>query len=184
MAVMIAGLVLFIGIHLVPALPGLRRTLAGGWNEARYKATFSVVAGIGLLLIVVGYYLGERGAQIFAGLPAARAAAPWVMTLVFILFAASHMRGHIRRLVRHPMVIGVVLWSGVHLLANGDRRGTILFGTFLAWAVVDLIASLRRGPIAPFEPALRYDLMAAVGGVVVTGVVMLLHPLLFGARPY
>ncbi|MEO5699397.1 MAG: NnrU family protein [Casimicrobiaceae bacterium] len=184
MAIMIAGLVLFIGVHLVPALPGLRRTLAANWSEDRYKKIFSVVAGIGLLLIVVGYYLGERGPQLFAGQPVARAAAPWVMMLVFILFAASHMRGHIRRLMQHPMVIGVLLWSGVHLLANGDRRGTLLFGTFLAWSVVDLIASLRRGPIAPFEPALRYDLMAAVGGVVVAGVVMLLHPYLFGVRPY
>ena len=39
----------------------------------------------------------------------------------FILFAAANMRGHLRRLLQHPMLIGLLIWSSVHLLANGDR---------------------------------------------------------------
>lgn len=184
MGIMIAGLVLFLGIHLVPAATGVRRTLAGRWGEQRYKGLFSAAAGIGLLLIVIGYYVGDRGEQWFAPVAAAHRAAPFIVTLTFILFAASHMRGHIRRIVQHPMIIGVILWSGVHLLANGDRRGTILFGSFLAWSIVDLVSSLVRGPLRPFEAAWRYDAMAIAGGIVVAGIVMMLHPWLFGVRPY
>jgi len=93
------------------------------------------------------------------------------------------MRGHIRRVVQHPMVIGVILWSAVHLLANGDTRGTVVFGSFLAWALIDYVASLARGPIAPFEARGRYDAMAIIGGIVVAGLVMMIHGPLFGVRP-
>ncbi len=184
MTIMIAGLVLFLGVHLVPAVPGLRRSLAARWDERRYKGIFAAISGIGLVAIVVGYHFADRGPQLFAPVALAHAAAPWVVTISFVLFASSHMRGHLRHALKHPMVIGVVLWSGTHLLANGDQRGTILFGSFLAWSVIDLTASLLRGPIQPFAPTLRHDLMAVVGGVVVAGIVMMLHPWLFGVRPY
>ncbi len=184
MTLMIVGLVLFLGTHLVPVSTRLRRTFAGRWGERRYKGIFSVVSGVGLLLIVAGYWTATRGPQVFAPVLAARAAAPWIVTLAFILFAASHMRGHLRRLTRHPMVLGVILWSAVHLLANGDQRGTVLFGSFLAWAIIDFVDSLRRGPITAYEPQLRFDLMAIAGGIIVAGIVMMLHQPLFGVRPY
>jgi uncharacterized membrane protein len=183
MTIMIAGLVLFLGIHLVPTIPGTRRTLAARMGDARYKMIFSVLAGIGLVLIALGYWRAGASDRLFAPVPAARAAAPWVVTLAFILLAASHMRGHIRRTLRHPMVIGVILWSAVHLLANGDRRGSILFGAFLAWAIIDLIASLGRAPIVAYEPKARYDAMAIAGGIIVAGIVMMVHQPLFGVRP-
>ncbi|HZQ59809.1 MAG TPA: NnrU family protein [Casimicrobiaceae bacterium] len=182
MTVMIVGLALFLGVHLLPAIRPLRHSLMDG-NERRYKGIFSLVAAVGLVLIPVGYWLATPGDRLFAPVLAARRAAPWLVTLAFILLAASHMRGHIRRIVQHPMVIGVMLWSGVHLLANGDTRGTILFGSFLAWAVIDYVASLARGRIAPFEPRGRYDAMAIVGGIIVAGIVMMLHGPLFGVRP-
>lgn len=182
MAVMILGLALFLGVHLVPVLRPLRNSLLGG-NERRYKGVFSLVAAVGLVLIPVGYWLAGPGERLFAPVLAARKAAPWLVTIAFILLAASHMRGHIRRIVQHPMVIGVILWSGVHLLANGDTRGTLLFGSFLAWSVVDYAASLARGPVAPFDARGRYDVMAIVGGIVVAGIVMMLHGPLFGVRP-
>jgi len=184
MFLMIAGLVLFLGAHLVPIARGTRRMLVARAGEQRYKGLFSIVSGVGLVLIIAGYWLGDRGPQVFAPVLAARRVAPLVVTITFILFAASHMRGHIRRVLRHPMTIGVVLWSGVHLLANGDLRGTVLFGSFFAWSLLDLAASYARRPIEPYAPAVRFDLMAVLGGVLVAGVVMFLHPYLFGVRPY
>ena len=182
MALMVLGLALFLGTHLVPVFAPLRARLAAT-GEQRYKGMFSIAAGVGLVLIVVGYWSWGANDRLFPPVQAARAAAPWLVTLAFVLLAASHMRGHIRRVVQHPMVIGVVLWSGVHLLANGDRRGTVLFGSFLAWAVIDLVASLRRGSVTAFEPRAKYDVMAIVGGIVVAGIVMAVHQPLFGVRP-
>jgi uncharacterized membrane protein len=45
------------------------------------------------------------------------------------------------------MLLGVLLWSFVHLLANGDLRGTILFGAFFAYGVVE--PRCPRSPAAP-----------------------------------
>ena len=182
MTLLIIGLALFLGMHLLPMAPALRNRLFETWGEPRYKGTFSVVSLAGFALIVAGYYFGERGPQMFAPVAAARVIAPEAMTVAFILFAAANMRGHARRLLRHPMLIGILIWSGVHFLANGDLRGTVLFGAFFAYAVADLVSAVARGAVRTFDPSLRYDVMAVVGGIVVALVVMALHRYLFGVR--
>ncbi len=183
MPLLIAGLVLFLGMHLVPALPALRRASADALGERRYRGMFAAVALAGLLLVVIGYVVASPGPRLFAPYIGAVHAAPLAVTIAFVLLAASHMRGHIRQMLRHPMVIGVALWSGVHLLANGDLRGTVLFGSFLAWSLVDLVSSYARGGAPAYEPNARYDIMAIAGGIVVAVVVMLLHRVLFGVAP-
>jgi uncharacterized membrane protein len=180
MRLLIGGLLLFLGIHLVPAIPALRASAARQWGERRYKGVFSLVAAIGLVMIVVGYMMADPNPRVFAPFPAARAIAPYAMTLSFILFAAANMRGHLRRTVRHPMLLGLGIWATVHLLANGDMRGTVLFGAFLAFAAVDLVSAVQRGAVKTFVPEGKFDAMAVVGGTAVAFVVMLLHRLLFG----
>lgn len=180
MTLLIAGLALFMGLHLVPTVPGARAALAKRWGEQRYKGLFSLGSGVGLILIVAGYASADRGAQLFAPVAAARAAAPYAMTLVFILLASSHAPSHIRAAVRHPMLIGVLVWGIVHLLANGDERGTLLFGAFVAYAVIDLISAVRRGTAAQFAPSLRGDVVSIVGGTAVALLVMTFHRTLFG----
>jgi hypothetical protein len=51
----VTGLILFLGIHLLPTRPGLRFALVHHWGEQRYKGVFSLVALAGLGLIVGGY---------------------------------------------------------------------------------------------------------------------------------
>ena len=78
MTTLIAGLVLFLGIHLLPTVPALRSNLAARWGERRYKGMFALVSFAGLALIIAGYAMAERGAQLFPPQPAAirTAAAP------------------------------------------------------------------------------------------------------------
>jgi uncharacterized membrane protein len=182
MTLLVLGLVLFLGIHLVPVATPLRARLVANSGEQRYKGLFSLVSFAGLALIIAGYYFGERGPQLFAPLPAARAIAPEAMALTFALLAAANMRGHIRRVLKHPMLIGILIWSSVHLLANGDLRGTILFGAFLAYAVIDLISAIARGAVKTFVPIARHDVIAVVAGVLLAIVVMAAHRWLFGVR--
>jgi uncharacterized membrane protein len=54
MATMVIGLVVFLGLHLIPALPGHRNRLASGLGEQRYKGLFSLASFAGLALIVIG----------------------------------------------------------------------------------------------------------------------------------
>ena len=180
MSLLVAGLVLFLGIHLVPALPPARGALAARWGENRYKGIFSLVSALGLVLIVAGYALSDDRTRVFAPVPAARAFAPYAMVVSIILFAAANMRGHLRRSLRHPMLIGLLIWSTVHLFANGDRTGTLLFGAFAVYAIVDLASAIARGAVKSFEPQLKHDVIAVVGGTAVALAVMTFHRLLFG----
>lgn len=183
MAILILGLVVFIGIHVVPAVPPLRAACAARLGENRYKGLFSIVSGVGLVLIVIGYAYAPRGGQLFAPSVGARHAALLVVPLAFILLAAANMRSHIRRAVRHPMLIGLGLWALVHLLANGHAKATILFGAFLAYAALDLGSAMARGAVKRFTPQRKYDFMAVGGGILLALLVMLFHRIVFGVAP-
>ena len=182
MSFLIAGLVLFLGIHLVPMAPGLRERLVVRYGDRPYRAIFSLFAAIGLVLIIAGWHLRPERAQLFAPLAAAQSVAPAAVTIAFILFAAANMKTHIRSIVRHPMLIGLILWSGVHVLANGDVAGTVLFGSFLAYAILDLVSAARRLRPLP-APEWKYDLMALAGGLALALATMHFHPYIFGTPP-
>ena len=51
------------------------------------------------------------------------------------------------------MLLSVMLWAAAHLIATGMLANVVLFGAFLAWAVVDRISfrwrSQRPNPMAP-----------------------------------
>jgi len=177
---LVAGLALFFAPHLLPVVPPLRAAFIARAGDRGYRITFSLVSAIGLLAIVLGYAYADKGTQLFAPVSAARAIAPYAMTLAFILLASSHAPSHLRATVKHPMLIGVLIWSVVHLLANGDLRGTLLFGAFLAFALIDLASVVKRGAVATFVPRRRADLIAIVAGCVVALLVMTFHRVLFG----
>ena len=64
--------------------------------------------------------------------------------LAFICVVAAYIPGNIKRVLKHPMLVGVKLWALAHLLANGDLGSIILFGSLLAWAVYDRISLKHR----------------------------------------
>ena len=111
------------------------------------------------------------------------------MLPVMILLVASQVpAGRIKAAVKHPMLLGVKIWALAHLLVNGDLASVLLFGGFLAWAVVDrisekkrLLAGLTRNPEAG---PLKWDIIAVVGGLVLYVLfVVVLHKLLIGVPP-
>lgn len=179
---LIVGLVMFIGVHLVPYIP-LRATLIARLGPNAYRGAFSLVSGAGIVLLCVGYARAPVE-FIFQPVPWAQAALTWVMPVVLIMFAAANMPTHIRRVLRHPMMIGTFLWAGLHFLANGERAASILFGAFAVFAAVSVvvrIVSPRISETPPPAPAWKFDAMAVVGGLAVNAVIYYLHGLLFGA---
>jgi uncharacterized membrane protein len=181
MYLLVIGLVLFAGIHLLPVSPPLRSAALAGLGAQRYKAVFSIVSFAGLAMIVLGYRMADPATRLFAPVPAAISLAPYAVTAAFVLFAAANMRAHLRRVVQHPMLLGLGIWSFVHLLANGDLRGTVLFGALLAYAVVDWLSAVQRRAVKSFEPTAQHDVIAVAAGVVLAVVVMAFHRPLFGA---
>lgn len=182
MELLVAGLVIFLAIHLVPAMPALRAAVVKSGGENHYKGAFSLLSGTGLVMIVWGYAIAPRGPQWLLPSDLARQAAPLVVTLSLVLLAAANMRTHIRRVLRHPMLIGVGMWSAMHLLANGHARATLLFGAFLAYAAVDLGSAIARGAVRNFEPKALHDAIAMGSGLALALIVMAFHWQIFGAR--
>jgi uncharacterized membrane protein len=81
------------------------------------------------------------------------------------------------------MLVAVKAWAVAHLIANGTLADMLLFGTFLAWAVVDRISLKHRTEGAkPRAPATPFnDAIAVVGGLgVYLAFVFWLHASLIG----
>ena len=183
MTLLIVGLALFVGIHLVPSHSPLRTALTAAIGENGYKILFSVISVAGLVVTVMGYRAAPVS-PIFTPSRTAHDLLPIAMAVAFILLAAAYMPGRIRRVVRHPMMAGVLIWAVMHLLANGDLASNILFGAFALWAVFSILSSERRGKrLGDDRVSLMADLAAIVVGLAGFAVVLYFHEALFGAAP-
>jgi uncharacterized membrane protein len=184
--VMILGLVLFLGVHVLTTQRGLRARLIASMGEGGYKSGYSVVSLLGLALIVWGFadYRATGWIDVWFPPTALKHVAIALMLPAVILVAASYIRGRIYTTLKHPMLAGVKLWAAAHLLANGDLGSIILFGSFLAWAVFDRISLKHRSdPGAPPIPVggVGNDLIAvAVGAVAYLALAFVFHPVVIG----
>lgn len=191
MLVFLAGLGLFLGVHAVAiAVPGWRSAQITRLGEGRWKGLYSLVAGVGLALLIVGYGLARREPVVLYSPPAAlRHLALLVMLPVFPLLFATYLPGRIQRAAKHPMLLAVKLWAAAHLLANGTLVDVLLFGGFLVWAVVDRISVKRRSAgrsdAIPTPGAGRFnDAIAVFAGAAVYVVFLLwAHRWLIGVSP-
>jgi uncharacterized membrane protein len=184
--VMIAGLVLFLGIHTLSTRRDLRAGLIASVGEGGYKIGYALVSLLGLVLIVWGFaeYRATEWIEIWHPPKVLKHIAVALMLPAVILVAAAYIRGRIYVALKHPMLAGVKLWAAAHLLANGDLGAIILFGSFLGWAVFDRISLKRRtDPGAPPIPVggLGNDLIAvAVGIVAYLALAFAFHPVVIG----
>jgi uncharacterized membrane protein len=186
LSVMILGLVLFLGVHLLTTQRGLRVRFVVSMGEGGYKGFYSLVSLAGLGLVVWGFAHYRSAGMIDVWHPpsAFRHITEALMLPAVILVAASYIRGRIYTTLKHPMLAGVKLWAAAHLLANGDLGSIILFGAFLAWAVVDRISLKRRSDAgAPPIPVggVGNDLIAVVVGIVAyLALGFVFHPVVIG----
>lgn len=187
MLVLIAGLVVFFGVHSVRmVMPQWRDARHSAMGEKAYKGAYSLISFVGLALMVWGWMLYRPEAvQVYVPPAWGRHVAMLFVLLAFVLVAASSTpTGYIKAAVRHPMVLGVLLWSAGHLLANGDMAGVILFGVFLAYTILNFFSVAGRDAEAPVSKGARGDVLAIVAGALGYAVfVFWLHELLFGVSP-
>ncbi len=186
LGVMILGLMLFLGTHVLTTQRDLRARLIAMWGETVYKTGYALVAAAGLALIVWGFadYRATGWIDVWFPPTAFKHIAVALMLPAVILVVASYIRGRIFTTLKHPMLAGVKLWAAAHLLANGDLGSIILFGSFLAWAVFDRISLKRRAdPGAPPIPVggPGNDLIAVVVGVIAyLALAFAFHPVVIG----
>jgi len=186
LAVMILGLVLFLGAHTLPAQRKWRRRAIAALGEGGYKIVYALVSLLGIALIVwgFGHYRATGWIDIWNPPKALKHITVALMLPAVILVVAAYIRGHIYTALKHPMLAGVKLWAAAHLLANGDLGSIILFGSFLGWAVFDRISLKRRSDAgAPAIPVGGWgnDLIAvAVGILAYLALAFAFHPVVIG----
>lgn len=185
MSLLLAGIILWFLAHSFPATaPARRAALAAKLGDNQYRGIFSLVILASLLMMVFGWKSAVPSAIYVP--PMGPGAVPSVLVLIgLVLFFASQMNGHIRRVLRHPQMIGTIVWAVAHLLTNGDSRSLTLFGGMAVWALFEILMINRReGPRGEIAAASgKFDVTAVVVGVVVFALVGHFHLKLFGVAP-
>ncbi|WP_201316553.1 NnrU family protein [Dyella sp. EPa41] len=190
MAVLILGLVLFLGAHSV-------RIFANDWRsrqiarlgEKGWKGLYALVSIAGFALIIWGFGLARQQPVLLYVPPMWLRHLNALFTLIaFILVVAAYVpANHFKAKLGHPMLAGVKTWAFGHLLATGMLHDVVLFGAFLLWAVVDFISARRRDRAAGVHyPAggVKGDAIVAVAGLVTWAIFAFwLHGWLIGVKP-
>lgn len=191
MTVLILGLLLFLGAHSVRIVADPWRTAQlARLGEAKWKGLYAVLSLIGFALIVWGYGLARQQPVPLWAPPAGLRHLASLLTLVaFILLAAAYVpRNAIKARLHHPMILGVKTWAFAHLAANGSLADLVLFGAFLAWAIVDFISVRRRDRAAgtQYPPGAAGPTIGVVlGGTAAWALFAFwLHGALIGVRPF
>jgi uncharacterized membrane protein len=190
MKLLLLGLFVFLATHSVRIVADEWRTQTRArLGELTWKAVFSLLSLLGLALIIWGFGLArQEPVQIWSPPLGMRHLASLLTLFSFVLLAAAFIPGNsIKARLHHPMVLAVKVWALAHLLANGNLAHLLLFGSFLAWAILDFTAARRRDRATGTR--YRRGSAGATGITVLAGLtgwivfVFWLHGMLIGIRP-
>ena len=190
MALLILGLVIFLGAHSV-------RIFANDWRsrqlvrigEKRWKGLYALASIVGFVMICWGFGLARHQPVLLYVPPMWLRHLNALFTLLaFILVAAAYVpSNHFKARLGHPMLAGVKTWAFGHLLATGMLHDVVLFGAFLLWAVIDFVSARRRDRLAGVTyPAgtAKGDVITVVAGIVGWALfAFVLHAWLIGVKP-
>ncbi|MBW2462258.1 MAG: NnrU family protein [Deltaproteobacteria bacterium] len=181
----VIGLVVFLGIHSLSIVSrDFRNRLVERLGPGAFKGVYSLISIAGFVLLVWGYGQARQAPVVLFHAPVWIRHLVWLlMAPVFPLLLAMYLPGKIQSKVKHPMLTAVKTWALAHLLANGTLADLLLFGGFLAWAVVDRISVKGRPDTkAPVPRGWGLgDAIAIIAGLGLYAAFFLwLHPLLIG----
>lgn len=190
LAVLILGLVVFLGAHSFVTYRDHRAALIARIGEGPYKCLFSLVSIIGVVLIGWGFarYRATGWIDVWYPPAAMRYVTVALMWPAIVSMVAAYFAGDIKRILKHPMLVGLKLWAFAHLLVNGDLGSIILFGSILAWAVYDRVSLKQRkdvGSIGVTADGRMNDIIAVgVGTILYLALGLVFHPLVIGVPAF
>jgi uncharacterized membrane protein len=190
MAVLVLGLVLFLGVHST-------RIFADGWRSGMiarmgplpWKGLYSVVSIVGFVILVWGFRMARQDTLVLWTSPNWMKHVTAVLMMVsMILFVSAYIpHNSFKARLHHPMMLSVKVWALAHLLAVGVAADVVLFGTMLVWAAFGFRAARQRdranNVVYPPGNAIGTTIAIAVGLVAWSVFAMLLHGPLIGVRP-
>jgi uncharacterized membrane protein len=148
METLVAATLVFLATHFVASTP-LRPLLVNAIGEWPYRGAYSLVALV--TLVWMGWAFANAPREpLWAGI---REIPYLVMPVAFVLIACGYGRNPtmvgadrllksedpargIIRVTRHPIMWGIMLWAASHVLARGDLRSLIFFGSLLGLAAI------------------------------------------------
>lgn len=141
------ALAAFVGSHYLPGATGLRAALIARFGRRAYFTGYGILS-----LVLLGWLVVAAGTAPYVELWPPAAWQRWVpnvaMPVAFVLAACGvgmaqpftlggrgaepGAAAGFAAVTRHPLLLALALWSGAHLVANGDLAHAIVFGGFLA----------------------------------------------------
>ena len=169
---LILGLALWVGAHFFKRVaPDVR---AGMGDRGKLVVTGLLLLSV--VLMVVGYRAADW-VSVYTPLPGMGHLNNTLMLVSLFLFGVGGTKGTLYPKMRHPMLWGVVIWAGAHLLVNGDQASLVLFGGMALWALAEMVLINRAEAwVAPTNGrGIKGDAMYLVGTVLLLGVIALIH---------
>ena len=225
METLVLACIVFLATHFVSSTP-LRTVAVDAIGEKAWLGLYTVVAFATIGWMVWAYMRAPLQPLWAAQFPFLRLAPAILMPFSFLLVAGGLLtrnptavgqakalksdapaRG-VLRITRHPMMWGFMLWALAHILARGELKSTLFFGSFLVLAGLGaaLIDARKAKTLGEdwtrFTAATSYFPFAAIAqgrnklvlseirpqiwaiAVVLYAALFWLHPMFFGARPY
>lgn len=154
----IVSLLVFLGLHSIPAIPAIRQRLVARLGRVPYLALYSLVSLAALAWV---FHAALQLDYVELWPPSAWQA--WFSLILspvalFLLIAglisanpvsisfrrADTGPGAVVSISRHPVLWGSLLWALGHVLSNGDLRSLLLFGAFALFSLFGMLMAERR----------------------------------------
>ena len=185
MSWLVLGVVLWIAAHLPKsAAPAAHARWVSTLGEDRVKGVVALALTVSIALMVLGWR-STLPTHVYTP-PAWGPLATNVLVLVgLFFFVASALPTNAKRVVRHPQLLGVAIWTAAHLISNGAQRSLILFGGIGAWALVEMVTINRRdGAWQKPEPGpMAAEWKPVAAAAVAFAVLYFVHPWIAGVSP-
>ncbi len=180
MSFLYLGLIIFFTTHLLPAIANIRQSLQDKLGYFPYLSLYTALSLLGFTLIIYGFAQSPH-IVLWSPLAIGKTLTMALMPFAFILLISAYVNGHIKNTLKHPMLIATMIWSFVHLTANGDLASTLIFTSFFVYALIAIMISKPRKSFIPKGAAkLVFDLVAIVLGIVICFLVIYKHQYITG----
>ena len=191
MIVLIIGIVIFFGVHLIP-LTAAKVNLVERMGEKKYQGFFSIFSLIGLIVMIYGFSLVDDCNPMMANcdtnnihfwepLEYSRGISFLLMPLSIILLVAFLVESNIKRILHHPWLFAIILWSFCHLISNGDLRSVLLFASFGVYSIIDIVFSKKEVQSSESLPVTK-DVIVIVAGLILYSILLYFHQYVSGEQ--
>lgn len=179
MSILVSGLLIFFVLHFYSTFRSREpaKDIKRKMGEKAYMGAYSLISALGLGLIIWGYKQAGVTEQFFTGFDFDYSLRLLLMLLAFIFLVAANLpAGYIKSTLKHPMLVGVCIWSITHLIDGATERQALLFGSFLIYSVIDIVVVSSRASSSKKSTnkiGWKNDAVAIVIGIVAYGVTVI-----------